>query len=273
MTISKYRASYTQAPRVLVLEGGISGGGGVSRCVRRAGGEVLAADPRDRRAVADALSRDPDALVLTGGGDVDPARYRARYLSRYTYGVNEDRDRNELEALDLAGDLGIPVLGICRGMQLMNVHAGGSLLQDLPTSKLGAAGLAHQHRMLPVQLEPRTLMAHSLKTLRTPVMHLHHQAVRNLGAGFRVSARHADGTIEGIESTTGNWWVGAQFHPEYASRTAPEAGLFEQLVFQAANAAGLVQWTPAVPPRLDPAKLRVVYSTSSPSFNPVVESA
>lgn len=220
-------------PTILVLEA-LSGS---AEMVKLAGGNTVCASPRDLKTIDRWERSVPDGLLLTGGGDVDPARY-GRRGSRYTYGVNETRDLVELDALDWAVNLGLPVLGICRGSQIMNVHAGGTLVQDLPTL-LGPRASNHRHGVLPVRVESRTLLAEALGCLKTPVQHLHHQAVSRVGAGYRVSARHADGTIEAIESTDGAWRVGAQFHPEFATRYEPEFGLFRQLVVQAAIKAGL----------------------------------
>jgi putative glutamine amidotransferase len=229
------KGTVTVRPRILVLEA-LSGS---ARCVRLAGGDAVVVNPRYGITVEDAFNEGHvDALLLTGGGDVDPRRYGKRPHPA-VYGVNETRDRVELMALDRAVMDGLPVLGICRGSQVMNVAAGGTLYQHLPV-RLGTGRAAkHKHGFLPVYTTEGTLIAEAFGSLRAPVQHLHHQSVARVGRGYRASAWHADGTIEAIESTDGVWRVGAQFHPEYAMTKDPEFGLFRQLVVQAALVAGL----------------------------------
>lgn len=230
MTTTKQKI---KRPTVLVLEG-LSG---AAACVRQAGGLALTLSPRDPDAIIAAFNEDAlDAVLLTGGGDVDPRRY-ARSINRATYGVSEDRDVAELTAMNYAIAWKVPVLGICRGAQLMNVHGGGTLYQNLP-DRLGGSHV-HRSGQSRVRFLAGSLAAEAVGKETTSVMHLHHQAIRKVGHNYRASAWHHDGTIEAIESTSGAWRIGAQFHPEYVGVTAPERGLFRQLVVQAAKYADM----------------------------------
>lgn len=221
----KNRNGEDRAPRVLVLEG-LSGS---SRCVVRAGGEPIAVNPRNVEAVDDALANGFDALLLTGGGDVDPRLYGEK-PRREVYGVSETRDYTEWLALDRAAELGVPVLGICRGMQLMAVHNGGRLKQHV----VGHRGIDHV-----VFTETSSKLRRTLDAPVASFVSLHHQVVLRTGNGFRVAARAAGGSIEAVESRDGRC-LGVQFHPEmdYSTNAASRL-IFRWLVREAASRAGL----------------------------------
>jgi putative glutamine amidotransferase len=161
-----------------------------------------------------------DGLFLAGGSDVNPALYEAEPHSRLGE-VDEERDRVELQCIEWALADRLPILAICRGMQVLNVAHGGSLYQDIAAEVPHAMEhnywqqqprdyLAH-----PVEVLPGTRLATLLGTHHTLVNSLHHQAVRTLAAGLRPSARAADGILEALESTDpGQFVVGVQWHPE-----------------------------------------------------------
>ncbi len=174
-----------------------------------------------------------DGLLLTGGADVDPARY-GETSSHPTVHSDSARDEYELPLTRLAMTRGLPVLAICRGMQMLNVAARGTLIQDLPT----ACPSAVTHRVP----EPRSAIAHTvgvrpasrLEALvrdetdedgRTPVNSRHHQAVREVAPGFLASAVAPDGVVEGIERPGADFCVGVQWHPENFE-SGQFAGLF-----------------------------------------------
>lgn len=165
-------------------------------------------------------------LVLTGGGDVDPAHFGEQPHPGLKE-VQPLRDWQEMKLARLALGADIPLLGICRGIQIMNVALGGSLYQDLPDQRPG--GIEH------FQMEPRTQTTHNVKVegnsrlkriVKTQpseslnhgagfmVNSLHHQAVKELAGGFIVSAWAPDGVIEGIEAPGHLFYVGVQWHPE-----------------------------------------------------------
>jgi putative glutamine amidotransferase len=164
-------------------------------------------------------------LVLSGGEDVDPSRYGATPHPEVGP-VNCARDDTELALLGRARALGLPTLAICRGIQVVNVALGGTLVQDLPSERQGIT--AHDvdderdSRVHGVRIDPDSYLASVLGAQSLGVNSIHHQAVDRLGEAMRVNARADDGTVEGVESDDPNWWmVGVQWHPEELT-TTPE---------------------------------------------------
>ena len=200
-----------------------------ARSVEAAGGVAVLLPPQNLGAV-EVVSR-LDAVIIAGGADVDPARYGASPHAR-TQTWRPDRDAWEWALLDAADAAGRPVLGICRGMQLMAVRAGGSLEQHLPdvvghsehSPAPGAFGWT------PIRTEPGSLVRR-LVGEETQVNCAHHQAVARHPA-FEVTARATDGTIEAIEDPERPFWLAVQWHPEYGD----DYGLFRGLVAAAAGA-------------------------------------
>ncbi len=164
-------------------------------------------------------------LVLTGGEDVDPSRYGAEPHPELG-AVNCARDETELALLARAREIGMPTLAICRGIQVVNVGLGGTLVQDLPSQYQNAG--AHEvdderdSRVHDVDVDPSSRLASILGAQSLGVNSIHHQAVDRLGDAIRISARASDGTVEGVESEDPSWWmVGVQWHPEELT-TTPE---------------------------------------------------
>ncbi len=157
-----------------------------------------------------------DGVLLTGGGDVDPAEYR-RERAPGTDGVDRQRDRFELDLARAVASRDIPVLAICRGVQVLNVALGGTLVQDLATEAAG--GAAHwvperwNEAVHPVRFEPGSLLARLLGEEIT-VNSIHHQALDQLGDGLAAAGRSPDGLIEAVEAPGGHFLVGVQWHPE-----------------------------------------------------------
>jgi putative glutamine amidotransferase len=160
-----------------------------------------------------------DALLLSGGGDVDPAAYgeTARVA---LMGVDAERDRAELAATHAAVEAGRPVLGICRGIQLLSVALGGRLHQDLAAD--GFAGHHWEEERQHEVVHLVEVVAGSTTASVVPadrlVNSIHHQAVRDPGPALEVTARSEDGVIEGVE---GDRLLGVQWHPERLFRTDP----------------------------------------------------
>jgi putative glutamine amidotransferase len=169
---------------------------------------------RAAAAVLDSVS----GLVLTGGEDVDPARYGEERHEKL-HSVNAARDATESILVEEAKARGMPVLAICRGIQILNVALGGTLVQDIAsqceTTIDHDEDRPRDSRSHAITVEPGSLIANAIGTEHLTVNSFHHQSVKRVADGMRVTARSPDGIIEGLESTDEDWWVMAvQWHPE-----------------------------------------------------------
>lgn len=210
--------------------------------IRRAGGEPRTID-RAADQPADVVSW-ARGILLTGGGDVDPARY-GETAHPAVAGVDGERDEYEIDLVRRAIDADLPILAICRGLQVLNVALGGSLLQDLPSQVTGALG-----HVVPTPLYG---IAHDVWVVRTSVLaslmrddlgagdtlavnSRHHQGVSRLASGLEVSATAPDGVVEALERPGTRFCVAVQWHPENFWRTGEFRPLFEGFVAAAGPA-------------------------------------
>ena len=215
---------------------------GITRCsklddyiesVKRAGGEPLVLETTDDPAKT--LER-VDAVLLSGGPDVDPALY-GQALHPSTH-VDRDRDRFEIPLSKEAVARDVPVFAICRGVQVLNVAAGGTLVQDIPSAietELDHSIQEPKHAPAhDVRVTPATVLASTLGDVRQLdtciVNSRHHQAVADVAPSFVVSAVSPDGIIEAIERPDSKFCVGVQWHPENFWRTGEFDSLFEAFV-------------------------------------------
>lgn len=208
-----------------------------TRALTDAGGEACVCDATG--SVADALEG-VAGVLLSGGEDVAPERYgEAPHPSVV---VNPARDAFELALIDEARRRHLPLLAICRGIQVLNVACGGTLVQDIPSAQPDA--LPHRLAVPPhaataiaheVWVEPGTLLASVLRAQLTDgdtcgVNSRHHQAVARVATGFRVAAVAPDGIIEAIEDPRALFCVGVQWHPENFWASGTFRALFEAFV-------------------------------------------
>jgi putative glutamine amidotransferase len=210
-------------------------------CLRRTGARTAIVSPGDPVSAQEVL--EPfDGLLLVGGGDVDPRRY-GQEPGEDIYGVEPDRDAFEIELLHAADATGVPTLCICRGMQVMNVAYGGTLIQHLP----GTPGLlehgvpvADTQSLHDVRTEPQSRLRATTGVEQLTCSSHHHQGVEQVGKGLRASGWSEDGLVEAIELEPdgdaedrpyeAGWMLGVQWHPEdTADRDPAQQALFGAL--------------------------------------------
>lgn len=186
------------------------------------------------RAILDAVQ----GLVLTGGEDVDPAHFGApRHPA--TGPANDLRDRIELALAKEAAARKLPTLAICRGVQVLNVALGGTLVQDIPsemkTSIDHDAASARSSRVHEVSVDSGTRLAEIVRSGRISTNSFHHQSVDRLAPGLCTVARSPDGVVEAVECADRAWWaVGVQWHPEELTASAED---WDRRLFEAFAAA------------------------------------
>lgn len=188
---------------------------GYAEWVRRGGGGYKLVVP-GAASPLDGVS----GVLLTGGEDVNPTLYGE--VNRYSRRVNPERDNFELELLRDAFSRDLPILAVCRGMQLLTVAFGGSLHQDLSErasdsldcERVTHRGPDHTDTTHPVCIEPNTMLGRCIDQQRLMVNSHHHQGIRELPANLRTSARSRDGLIEAVEHTSNTCVLGIQWHPE-----------------------------------------------------------
>ena len=199
--------------------------------VWRAGGEPVSIHPADTE-TATRLTRF-DGLLLPGGGDLAPHRYGAADTHHTVYDVDDLQDTFDLEAARAALESGLPLLAVCRGLQVVNVVLGGTLEQDM-----GGAESDHRHRVHPVTVERGSTLHLAVGAEKADISCYHHQRVDRLGDGLTITATAADGTVEGVELPgSRGWFTAVQWHPEDTAHDDPvQQALFDALVRAAVGA-------------------------------------
>lgn len=200
--------------------------------VWQAGGEPVTLHPHapggtaSPAEVAGRLARF-DGVLLPGGGDLAPHRYGEDEAHESVYDVDDEQDGFDLGVARQALDAGLPLLAICRGLQVVNVALGGTLGQDM-----GGPDREHRHVVHTVALHEGSLLARGLGSGTVEVSCYHHQQVARLGDGLRVAARAADGTVEALELPGApGWFTAVQWHPEdTVTRDQAQQALFTAFV-------------------------------------------
>lgn len=212
------------------------------RSVIAAGGLPVIITPELDPVCAVELFGECDALLLTGGEDVDPVRYGATPHPKLG-DTSADRDSNEIALIADARARDLPILGICRGIQILNVACGGTLVQDLASER--PSDVMHEHtgardlRSHAIAVQPGTRLAAILGAEHFDANSLHHQAVDVLGSGLVATAHAPDGVIEAVESGNAKeWLVAVQWHPEELALQpdAADLKLFTALISAARRA-------------------------------------
>jgi len=204
--------------------------------VRRAGGEPRVFDPLEDQ--PEQIVGEVQGVLMTGGVDIDPARYGEEPHATVT-AIEPERDAFEFALLLAARETRLPVFGICRGLQVMNVALGGSLIQDIAAEMTGI--LQHTLPTPPCAVAHEvwvskgsrlwTLMQEKMADADTcSVNSRHHQAIKRLAPGFEVTATAPDGVIEAIECPNATFCLGVQWHPENFWRTGEFRPLFEGFI-------------------------------------------
>ena len=174
-----------------------------------------------------------DGVVIGGGDDIASDWYAA--AAETDQGTDRTRDAFELEAIRNARAGHQPILGICRGAQLLNVAAGGSLHADITARRRATSARVNPLPCKPIVIRSASCMARLAGARRARVNGLHHQAVDRVGRGLVVTARDADGFVQAIEDRAGAAIVGVQWHPEYLIYRRTSRRLFTALVAAARN--------------------------------------
>jgi putative glutamine amidotransferase len=174
-----------------------------------------------------------DGLILAGGGDINPELY-GDLSHPMVYSVNAERDQFELSLAKLAFTGKIPILGICRGMQMLNIASGGDLVIHVPD----VYGTDIMHRIdeptspieHDIKIEANSRLAKITQTTKISVVSWHHQAVGNVPSDWRIAAFAPDGLVEAIEYKSHPWILGVQWHPEMSPKDAINARIFQAFV-------------------------------------------
>jgi len=199
----------------------------IDLAIRLAGGKPVRLYPKEP-----GYDQAIDGLVIGGGTDLYPALYETDPKPDYQY--DQARDEMEMHWLDKAEQKNLPILGICRGAQMMNVRRGGSLHVDVSKvyedAKYPSHLLANIFFRKTIFLEQDTLLQRLLKTRQTRVNSMHKQAIDRLGNNLVISAKEKNGIVQAIEDPARDFFIGVQFHPEVLIYQSRFRKLFQRLI-------------------------------------------
>jgi putative glutamine amidotransferase len=198
-----------------------------SEAVLAAGGLPIILPPQD--GTVNQILELVDGLIFSGGADIDPARYGDADVHPATYDISEERDRFELELINTAVNRDLPVLCICRGIQVLNVALGGSLVQHIDDQvenplphrqhEAGFLGTESSHDVTFIE---GSLAAEVFEAPTVPVNSLHHQSLATPSEAIQVEGVSRDGVIEAVSVPSCRFVLGVQWHPELLFKTMPE---------------------------------------------------
>jgi putative glutamine amidotransferase len=198
--------------------------------LRRAGAVpvLIPPQPENTAEVIDGL----DGILLAGGFDCDPSLY-GETPHETVEPMDARRQANDLSLAKAARERGIPTLGICLGLQMMNVAAGGSLTQDIDSeveTEIQHASEPEDRARHDVMVEQGTKLSKILPRTELNVNSSHHQAIKNVGEGLRVTAHAPDGVVEGVEDPRHPFYLGVQWHPEDMPGEPSASSIFQAFV-------------------------------------------
>ena len=189
---------------------------------------LIPPQPENAAEIVEAL----DGLLLAGGEDCDPALYGEEPLES-VHPMDPRRQSNDLTLARVARERGIPTLGICLGLQVMNVAGGGTLVQDIDSqleTEIRHASIPEDRARHDVIVEKGTRLAGIVPAIELNVNSSHHQAIKDVAEGLRVTAHAPDGVVEGIEDARHPFYLGVQWHPEDMGGEGSAASLFAAFV-------------------------------------------